>query len=207
MHIPDRNQKKQKCCRIGNPKPLHKSEQGESSKPTRLYSFWKTSDNDLADFGVGVSMYFHTLKVLVLILLFSGLLSVPNIEYFSSYAYSFGGQNETHILLKGSALCANQIWEPCPNCTESQWDYVPTAYDRFARSDNGLTFIKVNHCAIGLREGVVNYTTIWFIIISFIIMGRFHSRREIEFDESNQTTSDYSVEVENPPPDSDVSGK
>jgi len=180
---------------------LKKAKLGEKEKLTHLYSWWNTSEKDLVDFGTGVAMYFHSLKVLIVIFLIAGMVNIPNLIYFSSQEYSLG-QYEIKKLLRGSAICNNQIWSPCPFCTEKQWDFYPKTYDRYAKSENGLSFIKVNECKINVQNGLVHYASVIFIIMSFLIMGRYHRRKEVALDESRQTATDYSIEVENPPIDS-----
>ena len=64
-----------------------KAEPGECDRPTRLYPVRGTAEADLADFGVGVGVYFFTLRALAAVMLVAGLVSAPNLHYFASAAW------------------------------------------------------------------------------------------------------------------------
>ena len=91
--------------------PLHKqkreeknrAEPGEYERPTKLYPILGTSDEDMSDFGIGVALYFSTIKYLCGLCLLAGLINIPNILYFSSDAYE-GGDSKRALVefgLKG----------------------------------------------------------------------------------------------------------
>lgn len=65
---------------------LERSEPG-SKNETRLYPVWGTSSVDLADFGMGVGLYFFLLKSLALIMLVAGCINITRMLYFSSEDY------------------------------------------------------------------------------------------------------------------------
>ena len=46
-----------------------KAEVGEFEKPTMLYPVWDTPIDDMADFGIGVALYFSTLRFLAVLCL------------------------------------------------------------------------------------------------------------------------------------------
>jgi hypothetical protein len=68
-------------------KNLVRAEPGEREKQTRLYPFCGTNDEDMSDFGIGVGLYFNTLKLLTIITFVAGLISIPNMMFFASEAY------------------------------------------------------------------------------------------------------------------------
>ena len=68
-------------------KNLVRAEQGENRWPTKLYPILGTNDEDMSDFGIGVGLYFNTLKYLSIISLLAGLINIPNMIYFASDAY------------------------------------------------------------------------------------------------------------------------
>ena len=51
-----------------------RAEQGyfDKDKPTKLYPIFGTSDEDMSDFGIGVGLYFNTVKYLTIIMLIAG---------------------------------------------------------------------------------------------------------------------------------------
>lgn len=178
---------------------LLRAKYGERDEPTRLYNFITTPESEFADFGIGLAVYFWTVRMLALIMLIAGFINLPTMIFFSSTDYSEQGQsNVSSIGIVGSAICTEQVWKACPTCTRNDWSDFPTAYQRFA-SAGSLTFILRNECRIRLSEGIVALVSLLFVCISIYIMGRVSRRREVEYDEQLQTTSDYSVAVENPP--------
>ena len=68
----------------------HRAEPGEHQRPTKLYPIFGTSDEDMSDFGIGVALYFSTIKYLCGLCLLAGLINIPNILYFTSDAYEGG---------------------------------------------------------------------------------------------------------------------
>jgi hypothetical protein len=182
-----------------------KAEPGESKKPTRLYPVLSTPEKDLADFGVGAGIYFWTLRMLSIILFIAGLMSSPNFLYFWSEDYNSVEEHSKYEVLRSSAICTDQPWKACPSCTRSQFDYFPATFDRYAEAvtDDGtkLTFIRINDCYISREAGVVSCIVMLFVCISIYIMSQVAKRKEQSFDDAEQTASDYSVVVRNPPVD------
>jgi len=180
---------------------LLRAKYGERDEPTRLYDFITTPESEFADFGVGIAIYFWTVRMLAVIMLIAGFINLPTMIYFSSRDYSELGQSQVSSFgVVGSAICTDQVWRACPTCSRSDWSDFPTAYERFA-STGSLNFILRNECRIRLSEGIVALVSLLFMCISIYIMGWVSRRREVHFDERQQTTSDYSLEVENPPLD------
>lgn len=68
-------------------KKLEKAEPGENGQPTRLYDPIFTPHKQLGDFGLGIGLYFSTLRAITFLTLVSGLISIYNIMYFSSEDY------------------------------------------------------------------------------------------------------------------------
>jgi hypothetical protein len=123
----------------GEPKPkdfLRKAEPGERDRPTRLYDVFATAESDLADFGVGVAVYFFTLRSLCIIMLLAGIINIPSLMYFGSDSYNGVTERTGHWrALKTSAICSDSTWVACPNCTKNDWrDHFPATYDRYAET-------------------------------------------------------------------------
>ena len=108
---------------------LTRAAPGESTVPTRLYSPVFTPLSQMGDFGLGVGLYFSSLRGIALITLIAGLINLPNILYFAGDDYS-AGQPGVSLLLKGSAICTEQVWVPCPTCEVDDFD---RARDRYVR--------------------------------------------------------------------------
>ena len=68
-------------------KRLERAEPGEVERSTRLYPVFKTSDEDMSDFGIGIGLYFNKLKFLVIICFLAGIINIPNILYYASDEY------------------------------------------------------------------------------------------------------------------------
>jgi len=110
--------KKNTCMRIirkfqkGN-KKLERAEPGEKDVVTRLYSPIFTPHKQLGDFGLGIGLYFSTLRAITLITFVLGLVSAYNFNYFASDAYlpsEFRDNGRGAMFDKfihGSAVCTN----------------------------------------------------------------------------------------------------
>ena len=191
-----------------------KAEPGDVDIPTKLYPIYQTPESELADMGVGIGIYFYTLRVLSIILFLAGIISIPNLIYFYSNDYNptpiFGNNTNYRIsefLLSTSAVCTDHIWVPCPNCTIEQFSHFPSSYERYAAEtisnddSSRRTFIKINDCHITKYAGISSYITMLFVCVSIFVVSKIiHSKQRL-LDEQSQTSSDYSIEVKNPPED------
>ena len=182
---------------------LRKAEPGEHDQPTRLYPVLGTREADLADFGVGVGVYFFTLRSLCIIMFLGGIINIPNLIYFGSDAYNGLHEDTAHWeALRTSAICSDSTWVACPTCTKQQWrDHFPATYDRYAETKEGLTFILRRNCQVNSTIAIVAYLSLIFVCVSVYVLQKITYRKELYFDESAQTTTDYAIEVVNPPGD------
>eukprot|EP00814_Leptocylindrus_danicus_P000784 CAMPEP_0116013916 /NCGR_PEP_ID=MMETSP0321-20121206/5992_1 /TAXON_ID=163516 /ORGANISM="Leptocylindrus danicus var. danicus, Strain B650" /LENGTH=992 /DNA_ID=CAMNT_0003483519 /DNA_START=31 /DNA_END=3010 /DNA_ORIENTATION=+ len=196
---------------------LDRAEPGEWQIPTKLYSVWSTPHHQLGDFGIGIGIYFDTTWWLAFITFFAGCISTYNCYYYYHGDYTTytiqsesestsSGQEDLEWFLKGSAVCTDQIWVPCIDCTKSQWD-DDGAPDRYAEaeavsSNQTLVFALHNDCsAAEVANGTINLSTIAFLAISLLFMSRHQRKTEVNFDEDEQTAQDYSIMVDGCPPD------
>jgi hypothetical protein len=107
--------------------------------------------------------------------------------------------------LAGSAVCTVGEWVVCTTCKWYDYDNLEEQ-DRFANGTNPVTgeittLVLSNGCGRpGLQQGIVNYAALVFLIVSFLLFTLYQRKREMLFDESKQTATDYSVVVNNPPP-------
>lgn len=194
-------------------KQLSKAEPGEKRLKTRLYSPLFTPHAQLGDFGLGVGLYFSTLRAIALITFLLGLISIYNISYFASDSYmpqEFQDQI-SNIFIVGSAICTNTPWVPCPDCICASNDERGHLHGKLennrcgsALSSSGdlLTFALKNDCdATPWQLGTVNYVTVILLFVATACLGEYLRRQEVAFDEDEQTAQDYSVRIRNPPPD------
>ena len=93
-----------------------KAPAGEAGRPTRLYSPLHTTMHELSDFGIGIGLYFSLLRGIAIIMMITALIHIPNFLYYSSSDYSSNGQSAVKTLLRGSAICTDNEWVPCPSC-------------------------------------------------------------------------------------------
>uniref|UniRef100_A0A7S4VQZ8 CSC1/OSCA1-like cytosolic domain-containing protein n=1 Tax=Ditylum brightwellii TaxID=49249 RepID=A0A7S4VQZ8_9STRA len=175
---------------------------GESN--TELYGVWSTPTHWLKDFGIGVGLYFTTLKLMAVIFFLAGCISIPNIMFYASDEYSGPGgqdsvlQSPVMSLARGTMICTKREFVACPTCTESQLGNV---FD-FAKTPDNTPLVLRTLCeGAELTQGMVNWASFIFMVIAFALIALYQSQIEIRFNEDQVTVTDYSIVVENPPPD------
>lgn len=130
---------------------------------------------------------------------------MPNLLFFGSDEYNYKNEGLTSLSLKSSAICTDETWSACPTCTKEDWDNFPVTYDRYAEvtTDNGdvLHFVKTNNCNITNGVGLTAYISLLFISLSVYFLQKATKNEEFKFDNAALTTTDFAVEVVNPPGD------
>lgn len=116
----------------------------------------------IIDFGLGIGLYFSTLRAITVLTLLAGLINIVNFQYFASYEYSLGQPGLSPITLEGSAICTNKEWVPCPECNVTNWendvDKIATVATTNVFDDEPvtLTFALKNMCdGATLQQGYV----------------------------------------------------
>ena len=193
-----------KCFCKAN-KQLDKAEPGENHLPTSLYSPIFTPLKQMGDFGLGIGLYFSTLRAITVLTLLAGLINIVNFQYFNSSVYSDGQAGLEPVTLLGSAICTRQVWVPCPDCNVTDWnndeDKIATAETTnvFGQAET-LTFALRNECeGATIQQGMVNYGTLMFILVGILVMNMYQKHMEIKYDEDEQTAQDYSVVITKSP--------
>jgi len=179
-----------------------KAEPGDETHETELYPVWSTPEVQLADFGSGVGLYFWGLRMFAVIMFLAGCLNVPTMSYFASTAYDPGDDNgqEREFIFKTSAICTATTWVACPSCTSSNEGLY--SLERTAQSQDGqLQFLLQNDCNVGYHVGLMSCITLVFVFVCSIGVMRRMMQKAREFDDAAQTSTDYSLEVLNPPED------
>lgn len=118
-------------CGSSHHTTLDRAEPGDTTQTTRLYPVWHTPLSQMGDFGIGIGLYFTTLKVLGVLCLLAGIITLPNILYYSSTNYSTLGQSSSlvpNLLTLGSAICTDTPWVICQDCTPQQ--FLPNGNQR-----------------------------------------------------------------------------
>ena len=77
-------------CFLKADKQLDKAEPGENHLPTKLYSPIFTPLKQMGDFGLGIGLYFSTLRAITVLTFLAGCLNIVNFQYFASSQYSQG---------------------------------------------------------------------------------------------------------------------
>jgi hypothetical protein len=202
-------------------KLLQRAEPGERIYPTALYEPIFTPHRQLGDFGLGIGLYFSTLRAITVLTLLAGILNIPNFIYYSSNEYTPGlsNFNSTRILasvptlLQGSAICNDVSWVVCPDCNSSTElsaaanVYFPnirraSAFQPDAMVNVSDVFFLRNNCASpAIQTSMINYATLIFVMLGTVGLNMYLRRMEVAFDEDEQTAQDYSIVIANPPGD------
>eukprot|EP00542_Grammatophora_oceanica_P010709 CAMPEP_0194043292 /NCGR_PEP_ID=MMETSP0009_2-20130614/14957_1 /TAXON_ID=210454 /ORGANISM="Grammatophora oceanica, Strain CCMP 410" /LENGTH=944 /DNA_ID=CAMNT_0038687459 /DNA_START=167 /DNA_END=3001 /DNA_ORIENTATION=- len=190
----------------GRPLPGKPRAEPGDSKPSELYSPITTAESNLNEWGIGVALYFATLRAVAILLILTGLINIPNILFYSGDNYSPEGRDEVSFTLQGSAVCTQFQWVVCTTCQSSQWDDSNAEKRRFAfglaPDGTNTTLVQQSDCnGAELRYGIVNYASLIFLLIALLALALYQRKREVLFDIGKQTATDYSVVVRNPPPD------
>jgi hypothetical protein len=110
-----------------------------------------------------------------------------------------GKPNNLPFVLKISAICTNNQWVVCPTCTQDQWRFDP---GRWAQAADGTVLVVRNFCeGAQFSNSFPNYAVLLLAIVWISAVSLYLRARGVRFDEDKITTSDYSINVKNPPPD------
>ena len=96
---------------------LRRAGPGESGD-TELYNPFRTPAASFIEWGIGVDLYFSSLRALAFVLLLAGVLNLPAIRYYASDEYSPNLQKDilNSTFLWGSAICTTEEWVVCVDC-------------------------------------------------------------------------------------------
>jgi hypothetical protein len=177
-----------------------RAEPGENKQATELYSPFTTPSTAFVEWGIGIDLYFSTLKYMAAVLLICGLIHLPNSTFYRSDEYSPAGKGGLEWVLQGTAVCTTTEWVVCPECPLDQWNTTEQE-NRFGVAGN-TTLVLHNACQGGeVPQGVVNLVVLFFLVGVVWIMSLYLDAREVRFDEDKLTATDYSIVIKNPPKD------
>mmetsp|Transcript_20765 Transcript_20765/g.29851 ORF Transcript_20765/g.29851 Transcript_20765/m.29851 type:complete len:963 (-) Transcript_20765:164-3052(-) len=142
-----------------------------------LYDPYCSKSNALNEFGVGVSLYFKTLKALFVVLLTCAFISLVAIYQNRKY------NPDQDDIDAGNAMYPNSDADPDPTPIQLVGSVYGAERDDLSFGKQGASDIV---CCV--------------IICIFAIIGGYLEQREVEaIDVSQQTAQDYSIMVSNPP--------
>jgi hypothetical protein len=165
---------------------LRLAEPGEK-EDTELYNPLRTPQSSLIEWGIGIDLYFSSLRIMAGFLLIAGLINLPNILFYASKDYSENGKDHLSFSLKTSMICTTFDWAVCEDCTPNEWNSNEEK-DRFGIAQNGdgtnTTLVLKNGCDGGqFEQGIVNWATLLLLIIGASLMSVYLRAREVRFDE------------------------
>jgi hypothetical protein len=138
--------------------------------------------------GIGIDLYFSSLRIMAGFLLIAGLINLPNILFYASDDYSPDGKDDLSFSLKTSMVCTTFRWVVCEDCTPNEWSSNEEE-NRFGRvfNDDGTTnttLVLKNECDGGqLEQGIVNWATLLLLILGASLLSVYLRAREVRFDE------------------------
>ena len=198
-------------CKAG--KQLQRSEPGETAYATALYEPIFTPHAQLGDFGLGLGLYFSTLRAITVLTLICGLINIPNFMYYSSADYQSVGTsnfdsyvNDTisNTLLAGSAICTDVSWVVCVDCSDldksDNFDRTRRAFGLHAGQglNESIFYLRNNCTQDNIQASMINYATLIAVMVGTVLLNLYLQRMEVAYDEDEQTAQDYSVVIENP---------
>jgi hypothetical protein len=160
----------------------------DDGNTAHLYDFFRTPSNALDEFGIGLSLYFGSVKAFFLVFSVVALTLLVAIYENKSHQHGVSTQAE------GNVNDDDLNVESGPYCIHSN-ETVPTRMNLLGsvygtRSED----LKI------MKQGAADIAITLFLVI--VVVG-FHylQKEEIErIDVAQQTTQDYSVVILNPPP-------
>lgn len=159
-----------------------RADPGESEAPTELYSMFTTPASAFIEWGVGMDLYFSTLRMMSLVLLVAGLINLPNILFYKSSSYSPQGRTGISWTLDTSAVCASGEWVVCDGCPPDI--YKGEDADRVRISLNNDILVLRNACNGGqLPQGMLNWATGIFLLLMVSLISLYLHAREVRADE------------------------
>lgn len=156
------------------------------------YNFLKSDAKSLDEFGLGVSLYFKTLKAFGVIFIVAALISIvamnENFEYQRSY---FG-----FLPPEGTINCTLSS----PDHFENEGEFQPPIVDtpvRLLGSVYGVTRAELSFSA----QGISDVMLVLFLVLTVLSSAYVERKAVLQSDANQQTMRDYTVMITNPPED------
>jgi len=164
---------------------LRRAEPGEAEE-TDLYHPLRTPSSSFIEWGIGVDLYFSSLRMMAVVMLVAGLMNLPNIIFYASNDYSPQQKDGLSFSLKTSAVCTSFEWVVCEDCTKSQWESneQQNSFGTTEIDGSTTTFVLRNDCDGGdFKHGIVNWATLLFLFFVTAALSIYLRAREVRFDE------------------------
>jgi hypothetical protein len=165
---------------------LRLAEPGEK-EDTELYHPFRTPRSCFIEWGIGIDLYFSSLRIMAGFLLLAGLINLPNMLFYASDDYSPDGKDDLSFSLKTSMICTTFKWVVCEDCTPNEWnDNEQEDCFGTVENDDGTTttLVKENACdGAQFEQGIANWVTLLFLVIGALLMSMYLRAREVRFDE------------------------
>lgn len=137
-----------------------------------------------SEFGIGIGIYFVQIFLYIVICLMCALILIPALQAFYSSSYSDNTSGDPMIMLSGACSAAINV-TATSGCT-------------FNTTCNAL--FREN-CEIPQTVIVADLAMCGVFFLCTFLAGFVEGKLSEELDEAIQTAQDYSVIVDNPPPD------
>jgi hypothetical protein len=145
---------------------------------------FRTGPEALTEFGLGVAMYFQTLRLLCVVFFCCGLMNAQAISYYRSEAYSdkqlidpISGK-PVPGMLRGSAICTrNDVV-----CLDAECNAIDRA----------------NLCHMGQLQAWFDLSMTIMLLILMGLVSVAQNKTSAQLDEGIQTAQDYSIIVDDP---------
>jgi hypothetical protein len=167
---------------------MKRADPGEHEAQTELYSFFTTPSSSFVEWGLGVDQYFITVRIFAIVLLFAGLLCLPNLMFYGSKDYSPVSKSGLSPWLQGSAICKTAEWIVCSDCANKRWSRQglspKLAFSIDPSTGQNTTLVQRFDCNGGqFRQGLFSFACLIFLSVTLIIIDLYLSAREVRFDE------------------------
>eukprot|EP00529_Nitzschia_sp_RCC80_P003922 CAMPEP_0113487328 /NCGR_PEP_ID=MMETSP0014_2-20120614/25452_1 /TAXON_ID=2857 /ORGANISM="Nitzschia sp." /LENGTH=1050 /DNA_ID=CAMNT_0000381021 /DNA_START=457 /DNA_END=3609 /DNA_ORIENTATION=- /assembly_acc=CAM_ASM_000159 len=194
---------------------FRRAEPGEHLERTELYNPFTTPQKSFIEWGTGVDLYFVSVIFFAALMFVAALMNVAAMLFYASEDYNGGFPKDTvtnaltgtTTKLAGtlglSAICTNTQWVVCTDCTSDQWDRDPTRFaEGFLDNSSTPTTLVVRNFCTGTQfeNAFTNYATLLFAVVGISVISFYLRVRGVRFDEDKVTTTDYSINIKNPPP-------
>lgn len=194
---------------------FRRAEPGEHQVDTELYDPFRTPQKAFVEWGAGVDLYFISVLFFTVFMFVAACINIPSMIFYINQDYNNGvdKNNATDALtgmvaslpfsLEASAICTNAQWVVCTDCTYDDWRRDPSRFARGVASDGTPVTLVVRNTCQGTQfdNAFTNYATLLFAFVFIALTSLYLRARGVRFDEDKVTTTDYSVNVKNPPPD------
>lgn len=163
---------------------MRRAEPGETEK-TELYHPFTTQSSNFIEWGIGVDLYFSTLRIMAVVLFIAGLCHLPN-QIFYRTGYNPKPKEINGISLLGSAICTSSEWVACEDCVVDDWSTIDEKV-RFAEVQDGngtIALLERLTCNWGeLSHGLVNWGVLFLLTGTLVLLAIYLGAREVRFDE------------------------